>query len=86
MAKPQDDYAKNQRRIRSAQPKVSSDEAHARARHALAVNSRLEAEGQTEADASKEPAATRKAPTSKPPKNLPARPGKSSPGPGARDA
>ena len=31
-----DQYAKNQRRIRSLQPKVSSDEAHAQARQALA--------------------------------------------------
>ena len=38
MARPPDDYAKNQRRIRSLQPKVSSDEAHARARRALAKN------------------------------------------------
>ena len=29
-------YAKNQRRIRSLQPKVSSEEAHAQARQALA--------------------------------------------------
>ena len=31
-----DDYAKNQRRIRSLQPKVSSEEGHAQARKALA--------------------------------------------------
>ena len=31
-----DDYAKNQRRIRSLQPKVSSEEAHAQARRVLA--------------------------------------------------
>ena len=31
-----DQYAKNQRRIRSLQPKVSSEEAHAQARQALA--------------------------------------------------
>ena len=36
MARRQDDYAKNQRRIRSLQPKVSSEKAHARARRALA--------------------------------------------------
>ena len=30
-----DDYAKNQRRIRSLQPKVSSEEAHEQARQAL---------------------------------------------------
>ncbi len=36
MARQQDDYAKNQRRIRSLQPKVSSEKAHARARQALA--------------------------------------------------
>ena len=31
-----DQYAKNQRRIRSLQPKVSSEEAHEQARQALA--------------------------------------------------
>ena len=36
MARRLDLYAKNQRRIRSLQPKVSSDEAHAQARQALA--------------------------------------------------
>lgn len=32
-----DDYAENQRRIRAAQPKRSSEEAHAHARHVLSV-------------------------------------------------
>ncbi|MBE7210168.1 MAG: hypothetical protein INR65_04050 [Gluconacetobacter diazotrophicus] len=36
MARRLDLYAKNQRRIRSLQPKVSSAEAHAQARQALA--------------------------------------------------
>ena len=39
---PDDDYAKNQRRIRSAQPKVSSEKAHARAHRALAANAQQE--------------------------------------------
>lgn len=37
-----DDYAKNQRRIRSAQPKVSSEKAHARAHRAIAANAQQE--------------------------------------------
>ncbi len=37
-----DDYAKNQRRIRSLQPPVSSEEAHAQARQALAEAARTE--------------------------------------------
>ncbi len=36
MSRRLDLYAKNQRRIRSLQPKVSSEEAHAQARQALA--------------------------------------------------
>ena len=82
MGREQDDYAKNQRRIRSAQPKVSSDEAHARARRALATNSRLEAE----ADGAAKPPANRAAPKLTPPKSSPAKPGKSSPGPSGKDA
>ena len=61
MARRQDDYAKNQRKIRSAQPKVSSDEAHARARRALAVNSQLEAQEPRAADTAK-PTASRNGP------------------------
>ncbi len=55
MTRPADDYAKNQRRIRSLQPKVSSEEAHARARRALAKNAAAEATTRPEPGAAKTP-------------------------------
>ena len=58
--KSDDAYAKNQRRIRSLQPKESSETAHAQARRVLARAAQQE--------------------------SLPAKPGKSSGGPGGKPA